>query len=101
MSGDCGKAATILCVGCRDEASRSGTFSKWTAGVPGDRRLREAKRAPTWSRESTSRDAGLVPDREIDPWRPAVIARCLDEIARAVDRISDIAREINLRNTGS
>jgi hypothetical protein len=34
---------------------------------------------------------------EIDPWRPAVIARCLDQIARAVETISGIAREINLR----
>jgi len=28
-----------------------------------------------------------------------VIARCLDQIARATERISGIAREINLRNT--
>jgi hypothetical protein len=41
---------------------------------------------------------GLVPAKGIDPWRPAVIARCLDQIARAVERISSIAREINLRN---
>ena len=50
--------------------------------------------------ENASHDVGPVPDREIDPWRPAVIARCLDQIARAVERISGIAREINLRNSG-
>src|SRR4029077_13638912 len=50
--------------------------------------------------ESASRDVGPVPDRRIDPWRPAVIARCLDHIARAVEKISAIAREINLRNRG-
>jgi hypothetical protein len=36
----------------------------------------------------------------IDSSRPAKIARCLDQIARAVERISGIAREINLRNRG-
>jgi hypothetical protein len=50
--------------------------------------------------ENASHDVGPVPDREIDPWRPAVIARCLDQIARAVERISAIAREINLRDSG-
>jgi hypothetical protein len=29
-----------------------------------------------------------------------MIARCLDQIARAVERISGIARAINLRNRG-
>jgi hypothetical protein len=48
--------------------------------------------------ENASRDLGPVLDKGIDPWRPGVIARCLDQIARAVERISDIAREINLRN---
>ena len=41
-----------------------------------------------------------VPEKGIDPWRPTVIARCLDQIARAVERISGIAREINLRKRG-
>jgi hypothetical protein len=50
--------------------------------------------------ESASHDVGPLPDREIDPWRPAGIARCLDQIARAVERISGIAREVNLRNSG-
>ena len=50
--------------------------------------------------ENASHDVGPVPDKEIDRWRPAVIARCLDQIARAVERISGIAREINLRNSG-
>jgi uncharacterized membrane protein YccC len=36
----------------------------------------------------------------IDPQRPAVIAGCLDQIAQAVERISEVAREINLRNSG-
>jgi hypothetical protein len=38
------------------------------------------------------------PDSAIDPGRPAVIARCLDQIAQATERISAIVREINLRN---
>ena len=50
--------------------------------------------------ESASHDVGPVPERGIDPWRPAVIARCLDQIARVVERISGIAREINLRTSG-
>jgi len=40
-----------------------------------------------------------VPEDAIDPTRPALIAHCLDQIARATEQISDIAREINLRNT--
>jgi hypothetical protein len=51
--------------------------------------------------ENASRAVGPVPDREVDPLRPAVIARCLDEIARAVERTSGIAWEINLRNRDS
>jgi hypothetical protein len=50
--------------------------------------------------ESASHDVGPVPHTDIDPQRPAVIARCLDEIARAVERLSGIAREINLRQRG-
>ena len=50
--------------------------------------------------EYAPHDVYPVPDRLIDPWRPAKIARCLDQIARAVERISGIAREINLRNSG-
>jgi hypothetical protein len=49
--------------------------------------------------EHASHDVGPVPDREIDPARPAVIARCLDQIARAVEKISGAAQEINLRNS--
>ena len=48
--------------------------------------------------ERASHAVGPVPDRGIDPLRPAVIAHCLDQIARATERISAIAREINLRN---
>jgi uncharacterized membrane protein YccC len=50
--------------------------------------------------ERVARDLGPTQDRQIDPWRPAVIARCLDEIARAVEKISGIAGEINRRNRG-
>ena len=49
-----------------------------------------------WERASGA--VGPVKDRAIDPARPAVIARCLDQIARATERMSGIAREINLRN---
>ena len=50
--------------------------------------------------ENAPHDVGPVADREIDPSRPAKIARCLDQIARAVERISGIVGEINLRNCG-
>jgi hypothetical protein len=50
--------------------------------------------------ESAPHDVGSVPDQEIDPRRPAVIAHCLDQIARAVARISGIVGEINARNVG-
>jgi hypothetical protein len=50
--------------------------------------------------ERTSPDVGGVPDGEVDPTRPAVLARCLDQVARAVEMISGIAWEINRRNTG-
>jgi len=49
--------------------------------------------------ERASHAVGPVSDRAIDPTRPAVIARCLDQIARATERISGIAQEINQRNT--
>jgi hypothetical protein len=47
-----------------------------------------------------ARDLGPAQDRQTDPWQPAVIARCLDEIARAVEKISGIAWEINRRHRG-
>ena len=50
-----------------------------------------------WERASGA--VGPVPDGAIDPARPAIIARCLDQIAWATERISGIAQEINLRNT--
>jgi len=50
--------------------------------------------------ELALRDVGPVADTKIDPWRSAVIARGLEEIARAVEKISAIAREINLRASG-
>ena len=50
--------------------------------------------------EIAFREVGPVADRKIDPLRQAVIARGLDQIARAVEKISGIAREINLRNSG-
>lgn len=49
-----------------------------------------------WERASGA--VGPVPDGAIDPTRPAIIAHCLDQIARATERMSGIAREINLRN---
>jgi len=50
--------------------------------------------------ENVSHVAGPAPVSPIDPLRPGVIARCLDQIARAVQSISGIACEINLRNRG-
>ena len=50
--------------------------------------------------ERASGDVGPVSDRGIDPLRPAVLACCLDQVAQAVERISGIAQEINLRNRG-
>jgi hypothetical protein len=50
--------------------------------------------------ENASGAAGPVPHGEIDPRRPAVIARCLDQVAQAVEKISAAAGEINRRNWG-
>jgi len=50
--------------------------------------------------ESASHEVEPVPDGVIDPSRPAKIARCLDQIARAVERVSSIALEVNVRNSG-
>ena len=41
--------------------------------------------------------AGPLPG-DLDPGRIAVIARCLDQIARGTERISSMAQEINVRN---
>jgi len=49
--------------------------------------------------EHASHDFAAIPDPKIDPWRPAVIARCLDDIARAVEQTSSIAGDINLRTS--
>jgi energy-converting hydrogenase Eha subunit G len=48
--------------------------------------------------ESAARDVGPAPDRQIDPWRPAIIAQCLDQVARVVAKMSANAWEINQRN---
>jgi hypothetical protein len=48
--------------------------------------------------QSASPDVGPVPDGELDPWQPLAIARCLDQIAGAVERISAIVSVINARN---
>jgi uncharacterized membrane protein YccC len=48
--------------------------------------------------ELASREVGPAPHGGIDPWRPAVIGHCLDQVARAVAKISGIAWEINRRN---
>jgi hypothetical protein len=55
------------------ERPPSGTFSKWLAGIMAD---------------NASHDFGQVPERGIDPWRPALIAHCLDPVARAAEKIS-------------
>jgi hypothetical protein len=49
--------------------------------------------------QSASHEIESVPDGAIDPSRPALIARCLDQIARAVVTISAIAQAINLRHS--
>jgi len=46
-------------------------------------------------------DVAPIPDGEIDPRQLAVIARCLEQIASAVERISRNILEINVRNEGS
>ena len=51
--------------------------------------------------ENASREIRPQADSGIDPWRPAVIASCLDLIAHAVGQISIAAREINLSNQNS
>ncbi len=51
--------------------------------------------------ERMFREIGPLPDYAFDPARPAVIARCLDQIAQATERISAVAREINLRHSHS
>src|SRR5207249_1611370 len=38
--------------------------------------------------EHAFHDVRPVSDTEVDPWRPAVIARCLDQIARAIEKTS-------------
>jgi hypothetical protein len=48
--------------------------------------------------ESADHDVGPAADRQTDIWRPAVIAHCLDQVARAVEKISVTAWEINRRN---
>jgi hypothetical protein len=51
--------------------------------------------------QDASHEVGPIPDKAIDLGRPGVIARCLDQIAQATERISAIAAEINLRCTRS
>jgi hypothetical protein len=50
-----------------------------------------------WARASDA--VGPVPYSAIDLSRSVVIPRCLDQIARATERMSGIADEITLRNT--
>jgi hypothetical protein len=50
--------------------------------------------------ESAPHPTVTTPDGEVDPARPVVLARCLDAIAEATERLSGLAREINLRNSG-
>ncbi len=49
--------------------------------------------------EEAERDLRSVPHTESDPWRPMVIARCLDDIARAIEKMSSIGAEINVRTS--
>jgi hypothetical protein len=51
-----------------------------------------------WDR--ASENVGPIADGMIDPFQAAVIARCLDQIAMAVERISGMVLEINARNVG-
>ena len=57
-----------------------------------------------WQPDISGRWEGVAPavrprpDSATDPGRPAVIARCLDQIARATERISAVVQAINLRN---
>ena len=64
-------------------------------------RMKPVRWEPDASRrwEDAARDVRSVPDKEVDPWRPAVIARCLDHVARAIEKTSSIAEEINLRTS--
>jgi hypothetical protein len=50
--------------------------------------------------EGAPHETETVPEGEIDPTRPAVIARCLDQLARAVEKISATARGITLSQGG-
>ena len=50
--------------------------------------------------EQASRDFTTPPDAPIDPWRPAVIAQCLDHLAAAATRISNFAAAIARRDVG-
>jgi hypothetical protein len=51
--------------------------------------------------QDSIREAGPPPDKAIDLGRPGVLARCLDQIAQATERISGIVGEINSRNAPS
>ena len=61
---------------------------RWTPAVTG-----------RWQQASEA--ISVAPDGGIDPSRPAVLAYCLDQIASATERISGVAREINMRNIQS
>ena len=51
--------------------------------------------------DHTFHEIGPLPDYAFDPVPPVVIAHCLDQVARATERISAVAREINVRHAHS
>jgi len=51
--------------------------------------------------QQASEAISIASDGRIDPSRPAVLAYCLDQIASATERISGVARELNIRNIRS
>jgi uncharacterized membrane protein YccC len=88
-----------------DYAAQAQVNLEWVAQQFEPSPRRAARLAPVcWEPDATGRwervsgAVGLVPEGAIDPTRPAVLAHCLDQIARATERMSGIAREINLRN---
>ena len=51
--------------------------------------------------QEASHGISVAADSGVDPARPAVLAHCLDQIARVTESISHIVQEINLRNASS
>jgi hypothetical protein len=88
-----------------DYAGQAQVHLEWVAQQFEPSPRRAARLEPVhWEPDATGRwerasgAVGPVQDGAIDSSRPAIIAHCLDQIARATERMSSIAREINLRN---